>query len=161
MRGRRTVTGLDLCVNLDTAICRNHLVGDRDTLMDWDALVNNSIMLHVAHTQHSINLGDTKPVKNVGHKRLEAHVFDTSNVLRSLEVLAGSVFASLSGIVNEVFGDLAKCSAFFTEVDDNTTSAILSFLDSFFDSESEIRATCANIRAKDVAAITLIVNAES
>jgi hypothetical protein len=41
----------------------------------------------LAHTQHSVNLLDTKPVKNIGHQRLEPHVFDTRNILGSFEIL--------------------------------------------------------------------------
>lgn len=153
-----TVTGLDLCVNLDTAICRNHVVGNRDALMDRDALVDDSVVLHVTHTKHAVNLRDTKPVQNVGHKRLEAHIFDTSNVLCSLEIFARSVFAALAGIVNEVLGDFAKCSALFAEIDDNTTATVLSFLDSFLDTESKVWATCADVGSKYVTAVAFIVN---
>lgn len=55
----------------------------------------------LAHAQHPVNLSDAKPMQDVGHQRLEAHVFDAGDVLRALEIVRGAVFASLSGIVHD------------------------------------------------------------
>lgn len=43
-----TVSGLDLCINLDAAIFWNHLFGDGDALMDRNALLHNGVVLHTA-----------------------------------------------------------------------------------------------------------------
>jgi len=56
----------------------------------------------LAHTQHPVNFLDSKPMKNIGHQRLESHILHTSNVLGSLEVLRGTIQSTLSGIVDKV-----------------------------------------------------------
>lgn len=56
----------------------------------------------LAHTQHPINLLDTEPVKNIGHQGLKSHIFDPSNILRSLEVLRSTIQATLSSVVDKV-----------------------------------------------------------
>lgn len=40
-------------------------------------------------------------MEDVGHQRLEAHVFDARDVLGPLEVVGGAVFASLAGVVHD------------------------------------------------------------
>ena len=49
-----------------------------------------------------MNLGDAEPVENVGHERLETHIFHSSNHFRRLEVSVRSVSATLSKVVDEV-----------------------------------------------------------
>lgn len=63
--------------------------------------------------RHSINLGDTKPVKNIRHQSLETHVFDTSDIFRSLEVFACTISTTLSCVVNKVFGNLQAVSIMY------------------------------------------------
>jgi hypothetical protein len=41
-------------------------------------------------------------MENVGHQRLESHVFHASDVLGSLEILRGPIQSTLSGIVDKV-----------------------------------------------------------
>lgn len=41
----------------------------------------------LAHAKHPVNLLDAQPMQDVRHESLESHVFDTSNVLSSLEVV--------------------------------------------------------------------------
>lgn len=55
----------------------------------------------LAHAQHPVDLGDTQPVQDVRHQRLEAHIFDTGDVLGPLEVVGGPVFATLAGVVHD------------------------------------------------------------
>ena len=48
--------GVDLCVDFDPRVVWNHLVRNRDSLVDGDALLDDSIMLHAAaasHRQHT------------------------------------------------------------------------------------------------------------
>lgn len=56
----------------------------------------------LAHAQHTIDLLNSEPVKNIGHEGLEAHIFYASNVLSSLEVLRCTIGTALSGVVDEV-----------------------------------------------------------
>lgn len=74
------------CFMLQNSVCDSEKNGCADLL---------------AHAQHSINFLDTKPVKNVRHKRLEAHVFHASNVFCSHEIVRGLVFATFAGIVDD------------------------------------------------------------
>jgi hypothetical protein len=110
---------------------------------------------------HAINLGNTKPVQNVGHQSLEAHVLDSRNVLCSFEVHARRIRAPLASIVDQILGDFAKGSSFFAEVDDHSAASLLGLLDGFFDAEDQVRATGADVRAKDIASIAFVVYAKS
>lgn len=70
---------MDLRINLNPAVLRNHLIGDRDTFMNRNPLLDDSVMLHAAarsvtsaagsgragllgHAEHPVNLGDAEPV---------------------------------------------------------------------------------------------------
>jgi len=156
-----TVTGLDLGINLDTAIRRNHVVGNRHPLVNGDTLVNNSIVLHVGHAEHPVNLCDAEPVQDVRHEGLETHVFNAGNVLSSLKVLASTIFSSLSRVVDEILGHFTQSTALLSEVDDHTTAALLGFLDGLFNTKRQVWAACADVGAEDVASITFIVNTKS
>lgn len=46
--GRLTVTSLDLGVDLDATVLWDHLVGNWDAFVDWDALLNYRVVLHTA-----------------------------------------------------------------------------------------------------------------
>lgn len=58
--------------------------------------------LHIAHRDHVVDLSDTKPVQHVRHQRLEAHILDSGNELRGLEVLVCRVTAALTEVIYEV-----------------------------------------------------------
>lgn len=55
----------------------------------------------LAHTQHAVDLGDSQPVQDVRHQRLETHVLDAGDVLGALKVVRGAVLASLAGVVHD------------------------------------------------------------
>jgi len=97
----------------------------------------------------------------IRHQCLEPHILDTGNVFGSLEILARPIFSSLACVVHEIFGYLTESTTFFAEVDDNTTATLLGLLDGLFYTKDEIRSASADIRAKDVATVALIVNTES
>lgn len=98
---------------------------------------------------------------HIRHECLEAHVLDTGDVFGSLEVFACTIFSAFPSVVHEILGHLAEGSSFLAEIDDNTAAALLRLLHSLFHTEDEIRATCANIGAKDIAAVALVVNTQS
>lgn len=58
---------MDLGIDLNPAVLRYHLIGDRNTLEDRNALLYDGVVLHVRHAQHTINLLDTQPVQDVRH----------------------------------------------------------------------------------------------
>jgi hypothetical protein len=91
---------------------------------------------------------------------LEAHVLDSSNVLCALEVFTSPVFSPLPCVVYKVLGNFTESAAFLTEVDDDSATTLLCFLDSFLDTESEVWTACADVRAKHVTAVALIVNTQ-
>ena len=45
----RTVSSMDLGINLDSAILRDKLIGYRNTFVDRNALFDNSVMFHTIH----------------------------------------------------------------------------------------------------------------
>lgn len=55
----------------------------------------------LAHAQHPVDLGDTKPVQDVRHQGLEAHVLHTGDILSPLEVVGCPIFATLSSVVHD------------------------------------------------------------
>ena len=71
-------------------------------LQDAYPALHDRVVLHVAHADHLVNLGDPQPVQDVGHERLEAHVLDACDELRGLEVLVRGVAAALAQVVHEV-----------------------------------------------------------
>jgi hypothetical protein len=56
----------------------------------------------LAHTKHSINLLDAKPVKDIGHQCLKAHILHARNVFGSFEVLRRSIKTPFAGIIDEI-----------------------------------------------------------
>lgn len=54
----------------------------------------------LAHAKHAVNLLYAKPVQDIGHESLEAHILDSGNVLGSLEVIRSSVLTTFPGIVD-------------------------------------------------------------
>jgi hypothetical protein len=52
-------------------------------------------------------------------------------------------------------GNFTQRSAFFAEVDDNTGTTILGFLDSLLDTENQIGAACADVGAEYITSIAL------
>ena len=48
MEGKLTITSLDLRVDLNTAIFRYHLFGNRDAFVDRNTLIDNGVVLHTA-----------------------------------------------------------------------------------------------------------------
>ena len=128
--------------------------------------------VHVTHRHHVVDLPDTKPVKNIGHERLETHVLDTGDELSRLEVLVRRVAAPLSEVVDEVprdvivdrrptkrllnkdvLRDLAQCTALLAEVDDETDTAALCPADALFDRVDEVGLARANVGTEHVRAV--------
>jgi hypothetical protein len=85
------VPSMDLGVNLNTGVLWNHLIGYGDPLVNGDTLVDNGVVLHIAHAQHAIDLGDAEPVEDIRHQGLEPHVLDACDVFRTLEILASPI----------------------------------------------------------------------
>lgn len=55
----------------------------------------------LAHAKHPVDLLDSKPVQNIGHQGLEAHVLDAGDIFGASEVVGSPVFSSLPGVVND------------------------------------------------------------
>lgn len=56
----------------------------------------------LAHAKHSVNLGYSKPVKDIGHQRLETHVLHACNVLGSFEILRSAIQTTFSSIIHKI-----------------------------------------------------------
>jgi hypothetical protein len=67
----------------------------------------------------------------------------------------------LTGIVNQILRNLAERTTFLSEIHNDTATALLGLLDSFFYTEDQIRSAGTYIRPKDIAAIAFVVNTES
>ena len=108
---------------------------------------------HIAHRNHVVDLPDAQPVQDVRHERLEAHVLHACNQFRCTEVLVRRVAAALAEVVDQIFGHLTECAAFFTEIHNNANSATLSRTDALLDSEYEIRLARADVGAKHIRSV--------
>jgi hypothetical protein len=49
-----TVSRLDLSIDLNTAVSRNHVIGNRDALVDGNSLLDDGVVLH-ARKQSAIS----------------------------------------------------------------------------------------------------------
>ena len=93
-------------------------------------------------------------MQDVWHQGLETHVAYTCDILGSLEVLVCCITSALSGIVHEVFDDLAQGTTFLAEIDGKTTAAVLCFSNGFLDTECEVRTAGADIGLENIASVT-------
>lgn len=55
----------------------------------------------LAHAQHSVDLGDPKPVQNIRHESLETHVFDAGYIFGPLEVVGCTIFSTFPRVVHD------------------------------------------------------------
>ena len=83
------------CFMLGTACIRSKIVSPGGT---W--ALAGAEYYSLAHAQHPVNLGDTKPVEDVGHQGLEAHILDTCDVFGSLEIVRCTILPAFSGVVH-------------------------------------------------------------
>jgi len=72
------------------------------SLFDRNPTFHNSIILHITHRYHIVNLSDPKPMQYIRHQSLESHIFHTSNHLRRFEIFVGGIAASFAEIINQV-----------------------------------------------------------
>lgn len=140
-----TVSSMNLRIDLNPTILGDHLIRDGNALKNRDALVDDRIVLHVRHAQHTIDLRDSQPMQDIRHQRLKPHVFDPSDILSAFEVLARPIAAPFSGVVDEVFRDFAQSTAFLAEIDHHATATALSFFDRLFHAEYQIWPTGTDI----------------
>src|SRR6266567_1895958 len=100
-------------------------------------------------------------MEDIGHQLLKAHVLHAGHTFRAAEIGVGPIAAQLAfaGVVDKEFGDLAKRSPLLAVVDDDADPALLRSLDTDFDTVDEIRAARADVRAKDIRAVALVMNA--
>jgi hypothetical protein len=78
--------------------------------------------------------------------------YSTANIVRS---------ASMSRDRATYLSDLSQGPSLLSEIDDNTAAAILRFLDSFLDTEDQVRPASANIGSEHVATIALCTEVSS
>jgi hypothetical protein len=89
-------------------------------------------------------------------KGVEGYVFDASDTFCSLKVLCRFIARSFPDVVHEVLCHFAQRTSFLAEVDDDTCTACLGFLDSFFDAKHQVRPTGTNIGRENVGSITFL-----
>jgi hypothetical protein len=92
---------------------------------------------------------------------LEAGVLDAGDAFGALEIGRRLVAArlALAGVVDEEFGDLAEGPAFLAVIGDQARAAVLGLADAFLDAVGQIGAAGADVRAEDVRAVALVVDA--
>jgi len=72
------------------------------SLMDRNPALYDSIILHITHRHHIIDLLDAQPVQDVRHQCLEAHVLDTGDHFSGFEVFIGGVASAFTQVVYEI-----------------------------------------------------------
>mmetsp|Transcript_5690 Transcript_5690/g.20028 ORF Transcript_5690/g.20028 Transcript_5690/m.20028 type:complete len:228 (+) Transcript_5690:376-1059(+) len=102
-------------------------------------------------------------MEGIRHEFLESHVFHSSNTSSAMEVrfCTISTLLPLPGIVNQELGNLAKRASLLSEVHDDTDATILSGSYALLDPMHEIGSAGADIGAKDIRPVALIMNPHS
>mmetsp|Transcript_65176 Transcript_65176/g.173780 ORF Transcript_65176/g.173780 Transcript_65176/m.173780 type:complete len:527 (-) Transcript_65176:281-1861(-) len=146
--------------DLHLCILGNHVWWNLYSLHNLDARRHDRVMLHVAHGDEPVDLCDAQPVQDIGHEDLEAGVGHASHLLGAVEILGRLVTAllALTHVVDEVFCHLPKRSALFSEVYNDSCAASLSTLDALLDGLRQVRPACADVRAKHIAPVALVVH---
>src|SRR5258708_4693080 len=155
------VAGRLLGIHLDHRLRRDEVVRDLDALDDFDAAVDDRFELDAAHRDEAVDAGDAEPVQHVGHQLLEAHVLHAGDAFGALEIGRGAVAAvlALARVVDEELGDLAERASFLAVVDDHAGAALLRRGDAHLDAMREIGPAGADVRAEDVGAVALVMDA--
>ena len=82
------------------------MIRDIISPLDLNSTFHDGIVLHVAHGYQIVHFGNTQPVENIWHQRLEAHIFDARDKLGGLEVPVCRVAAAFAEIVHEISGGM-------------------------------------------------------
>ncbi len=98
---------------------------------------------------------------DVGHQLLEARVLHAGHTLGALEIGRRLVAArlALAGVVDQELGHLAERAAFLAVVDDEARAAVLGLARRLLDAVRQVGAAGADVRAEDVGAVALVVDA--
>ena len=128
---------------------------------DLDAVAHQGVMLHVAHRHQAVDLLDAQPMQHIGHELLKAHVLHAGDALGAGKILIGAIAAllPLARVVDQELGDLAKRAAFLAKIDDEANAAGLRRRNALLDRVHQIWPARADIAAKDVRAVALVVHA--
>jgi len=59
--------------------------------------INNGIVLHVAHGDEIIDLCDPEPMQRIRHQLLKAHILDTGDACRAMEIRFRAISTLLLG----------------------------------------------------------------
>src|SRR5712671_2362022 len=158
---RREIAGSLLRLDLDCSVERHQPIRDRDLLDYLDPLRLERVVLQVRHRDPAVDAADPEPMEDIRHQLLKPHVLHAGDAFGAAEIGVGPIAAqlTLTSVVDEEFGDLAKRSPLLAVVDDDPDPALLRGLDADFYPVHEIRAARADIRAEDIRAVALVVNA--
>ena len=55
----------------------------------------------LAHTQHTVDLGDAEPVKDIRHESLEPHILDAGDVFGPFEVIRRPILPAFPSVVHD------------------------------------------------------------
>src|SRR3984893_16961258 len=158
---RREIAGSLLRLDLDRSVERHQPIRDRDLLDHLDPLRLERVVLQVRHRDPAVDAADSEPVEDIRHQLLKPHVLHACDAFGAAEIGVSPIAAqlTLTGVVDEEFGDLAKRSPLLAVVDDDPAPARWRGRDADFYPLQEVRAARADVRAKDIRAVALVVNA--
>src|SRR6202022_675112 len=147
--------------HFDRRVEGHQSIRNRELLHHLDPLGLERITLAVRHRHPAIDPADAEPVENVGHQLLKAHVLHPCDAFGAPEIGVGGVAARLplARVVDEELGDLAERPPLLAGVDDDPNPALLGRLDTDFDTVNQVWAARADVRAEDVRAVALVVDA--
>src|SRR4051812_17873000 len=116
------IAGGLLRLHLDLCVLRNQVFGNRNAVFDFDATVNDGVVLHVAHRMEIVNLLDAKKAQAIGHELLETRVLSSRHAFGTVEISRRRVAARLAfaRIVDQKLSDLAERPSLLTVVSDQT-----------------------------------------
>jgi len=145
--------------NLNSSVLWNQLGWYLDAIDNFDARIDNGIVLHIGHGNKVMYFGDAEIMQGVRHQCLKPSILDPSDLLGAIEVLLSGIAAGLAfaGVVDKVLGDLAERSALLAKIDDESATSLLGGFDAFLDGVREVRAARADVASEDVGSVAFVV----
>src|SRR5262249_21423888 len=155
----RSLLGRDL----DMGVSGDQFLRNRNPIHDLDALPDQRVIFHIAHGDEAINAGEAQPVDHVRHQLLKSRVLYAGDAFCALEIGSSSIaiLLALAGIVDQEFGDLAKCAAFLAIVHDDAEPTGLPGANAFLDAVYQVGTAGADVGAEHVRSVALIMHAAS
>mmetsp|Transcript_74018 Transcript_74018/g.197253 ORF Transcript_74018/g.197253 Transcript_74018/m.197253 type:complete len:205 (+) Transcript_74018:203-817(+) len=151
---RNVISSIHLGIDFDMGISWNHFVGNGNAITNLNSGINNGIVLHVAHGDEIIDLCDPEPMQRIRHQLLKAHILDTGDACRAMEIRfrAISTLLTLTSVVHKELGHFPKRPPLLAEVHNHANTTFLSSPHALFNAVNQIWTASTDIRSENIRA---------